>query len=244
VIGWSLAAVSFLWGFATFWVFRHFSDRTALRVVRKRIYGHLLGIRLFSDEPALVWNAQKALISDNLLLLKLLALPVLILALPFAFFYSQFEPIYGFRPLEVGHSAVITLHGTDATGVLEVPPGIAVETPTVRDLIAKQISWRIRPLTPVRGSLRVVLPDATITRNIAAGDQILSPKRLREPSAGPIWLEIDYPRSGVDFAGLSLPWIAWFLILSGATALAFTLWPRRSYAKAAHPATNYPIRSS
>jgi len=225
-IGWSLAAISVAWGLGTFWVFRRFSDRAALRIVGKRIYAHLLAIRLFSEEPALVWRAQKALIADNLRFLKLMAVPVLILGIPFALCYEPFDTIYGVRPLQPGQGAIVILHNTDAPATLKVSHEIAIETPPIRNLEARQVSWRIRPLAPVRGNLRVELPGTIVTRSIAAGDPNLSPTYRREsPGSGP-WLEVDYPRASVLFFGLSLPWLAWFLLISSASAIILTLWPR------------------
>jgi hypothetical protein len=243
VIGWSLAAFSVLWGLAASWVFRHFANGAALRIVRKRIYAHLLGIRLFSDEPALVWRTQKALIADNLRFLKLMALPVLILGAPFALCYARLDAIYGFRPLQTGRSSVLTLHESDIAGELQAPRGIAVETPPVRDFGSRLVSWSIRPFTTLRGSVNVILPGGAVSRTIAAGERTLSPNWPREPGSGALWLEVDYPRADVEMAGLSLPWLAWFLIISSASAILFMVSPR-SYAKVARRPTGYPIRAS
>ncbi len=62
-------------------------DRVRLRQSVNRIIAHLLEIRLFWDEPSLVLRAQWDLIVENGRLLKQLALPALILSLPFAVFY-------------------------------------------------------------------------------------------------------------------------------------------------------------
>lgn len=229
MIGWSLAAVSVLWGVVAFWIFRQFTDLAALRTVLKRLYAHLLEIRLYSEEPSLVWGAQKALIADNFQFLALMALPVLIMALPFAFLYGPLDSIYGWGPIEVGHSAVVTMQLSREPGAnvnLVAPPGIAVETPPVRDLAERQISWRIRALRPVRARLRFAMsgaPDAS--RSIVAGPPTLSFHRRRESLADVAWVEVDYPATNVTMAGLSLPWLAWFLIISTASAGLFAIWP-------------------
>jgi hypothetical protein len=242
VIGWSLAAIGAIWGVLAFLAFRRFTDRAALRRVTRRLYAHLLELRLFSDEPALVWQAQKALIVDNAHFLARIALPVLIMAVPFALLYPQLDAIYGAAPLEVGHSAIVTaqlsheLEANDAQYVLEPPPGIAVETPPVRDFADRQVSWQIRALKPVRGQLQLRLPGGDVARSIAAGDRTLSPNRRRESPGtnrgtnrgtnlpGAVWVEVDYPRTDVAIVGLSLPWLAWFLIVSaiGASVCYFT----------------------
>ncbi len=183
MIAGSLAAISIIWGFAAFLVFRRLTDPARLRTVRNRLYAHLLEIRLYSDEPALVWKAQRALLADNVRLLALMAPPALIMALPFALLYGPLDAVYGYGPLETGHSAMVTMQLTSATDsryTLLTPPGIALETPPVRDFARNQISWRIRALAPVRGRLRFVLPGGgEVSRSIAVGERTLSFYRRR-----------------------------------------------------------------
>jgi hypothetical protein len=237
VIAWSLVAISILWGLAAFLVFRRITDHVALRKVRKRLYAHLLGIRLYSEEPALVFRAQKELIVDNLRFLALVAKPVLIMGLPFALLYGQLESFYGWSPLEVGHSAVVTLSG-DGQYTLLAPSGIVVETPPVNVSSEHQISWRIRALAPVRGNLRFIRSGSgDLLSPIAAGEWSPFCCRPRESS-----VEVDYPKAEVTIAGLELPWLAWFLIISTASAVlaGFTL----SFAPALHPATRLRNRTT
>jgi hypothetical protein len=148
----SLAALSAIWGVLASLVFRRFTNRQAVRAVINRIYARLLEIRLCSEEPSLVWRAQKALIVENLRFLARIAPAVLIMSVPFASLYSQFDAIYGAAPLEVGRTAIVTLLG-DAPAVLQTPPGIDIETPPVKDSADHEISWRIRALAATRGQL-------------------------------------------------------------------------------------------
>ncbi len=62
-------------------------DRQRLRQSVNRIIAHLLEIRLFWDDPSLVWRAQRDLIVENGRLLKQILLPAIILSLPFTVFY-------------------------------------------------------------------------------------------------------------------------------------------------------------
>ncbi len=210
-IAWSLAAISVLWGLAAFLVFRRFTDRAALRTVGKRLYAHLLEIRLYSEEPALVWGAQKALlIVDNLRLLSADGLEIRLLIMGAALCFSVWSSRFHLRlelRLRVGHSTVVTaqlsaeaeLPVNDAQYLLHAPPGIAVETPAVRDFAERQLTWRIRALTSVRGNLLLNLPGGSVlTRSIAAGGRTLWPNRRREASAGSAWVEVDYPRTNVE----------------------------------------------
>ncbi len=242
--GGSLAVVSILCGLCTLWVFRYFTDLSAVRANRKRLQAHLLEFRLFSDEPRLVWRAQKALIHENIQLFRLLLRPVLILAFPTAWLLIQLDCIYGFTPLPIGQAAVVTaqlegpLSQTDAGSILQAPPEISVETPPVRVFEDRQISWRVRPTQAVCGSLRFTLRGNTFEKTIAScGAIFLSPRRVRSlweflmhpeerrlPTGDVAWLEVAYPKAEISIAGLRLPWIAWFSIISTASALGFGRW--------------------
>jgi len=214
----SLAAISAIWGVVAALVFRRFTNRQAVRTAISRIYARLLEIRLYSEEPSLVWRAQKALIVENFRFLARIAPAVLIMAVPFALLYPQLDAIYGVAPLAVGHSATITLAG-DASATIQTPPGIVVETLPVKDAADHQVSWRIRALTPTRGALRATLADgATISRTIAAGSRTLAPNHRSESS-----LEIDYPRADITIASLSFPWLIWFLLISAVAGISFCL---------------------
>jgi hypothetical protein len=213
----SLAALSAIWGVLAVLVFHRFTNRSAVRVAINRIYARLLEIRLYSEELSLVWRAQKQLIADNLKFLARIAPAILIMAIPFALLYPQLDAIYGTAPLEVGHTATVTLLGNQ--GTLQVPQGIQVETPPVKDEADHQVSWRIRALTPTRGTLRLTLPDgAAIARTIASGNRTLAPNHRRESS-----VEIDYPRADVTIAGISLPWLIWFLLISAVSGIIFNV---------------------
>ena len=221
MIALTLAVICILWGLLAFWVFRRFTDRAALRIVRKRLYARLMEIRLFAEEPSLVWKAQKAVVAENLRFLALIWKPVLILGVPFALLYSPLDSIYGWAPLPVGRSALVTLQlggSGDTQPILRTPSGIVVETAAVRIVRERQVIWRIRPLASTRGDLSIQGPDGGKARGIEAGEPDLSFHHRREPVSGAAWMEVDYPPALVKIAGLSLNWLIWFVIFSTASA--------------------------
>lgn len=238
--GWSLMAIGALCGALMAWVFRRATDRAALRVAGKRMLAHFTEFRLFFDEPWLIWRAQKELMAANLRWLALMLRPAAILALPAVWLFAGLDSIYGWQPLVVGESAVVSarmdsaVETEDAPATLEAPAGIAVETPPVRSAADGRISWRVRPLRPVCGSLRFTLRGRTLDKTIAAGCRtlflsrrrwrsplayLLNPEEPRLPGGGVDALEVDYPAAGVRFAGMTLPWEVWFLLASSAGAL-------------------------
>jgi hypothetical protein len=238
--GWSLIAIGVLCGAVMMWVFRRTTDLAAARVAGKQMLAHFAEFRLFFDEPRLIWRAQKELIAANLRWLVLMLPPALILALPAVWLFAGLDAIYGRQPLPVGAPTVVSARmdnpfdTEDAPATLEAPAGIAVETPPVRSAADSRISWRVRPLGPMCGSLRFTLRGRTLDKTISAGCRtlflsrgrsrsllafLLEPGESRLPAGEVDALEVDYPSADVKFAGMTLPWIVWFLLASAGGAL-------------------------
>jgi hypothetical protein len=165
--------------------------------------------------------------------------PALILTVPIVFLLIQLEAFYGREPLPVGKAAIVTVQMKETIDertpvpVLESPSGISVETPPVRVPSQRQVSWRIRPLRDLSGSLRVVFEDTSVEKSIETGpgprylsdrrvssaaDQLWYPAEKRLPDDAIEWIEIRYPPAEVGFLGLELHWIVWFLVISLASA--------------------------
>jgi hypothetical protein len=230
----SLVLISAVCGLAAAWVFRHATDRTAVRIVRKRVYARLLEFRLFADDPRLILRAQLALVAENARLVPLLLPAALISGIPLAWIVLQLDAVYGYRPLTVGQAATVTaqldsgIESGDARSSLETPPGILVETPPVRDFEDRQISWRIRATRPACGLLKLTLRGHTIEKNISAEDgtvflshrrahslfqYLMHPEETRIQTPEVVWIAVDYPKTDA--------WIGWFLAVSAASALVF-----------------------
>jgi hypothetical protein len=161
----TLAPIGVVAGIVAALVFRFTTNRAAIRRVTNRMLAHVLEFQLFWNEPAVVLRAQRDLVTANLQLLRLLALPCLLLALPSYFGIRFLDGIYGYAPLPAGHPAVVTAARDIA---LQMPAGIVVETPPVH--VAGEVSWRVRPSVEVpvallrrtNAQLRIPFPAATI----------------------------------------------------------------------------------
>jgi hypothetical protein len=205
-------------------VFRRFSDGAAIRRAGNLILAHLMELGLFFDEPALVLRAQRDLIRENVNLLRLIALPCALLALPFAIFYVGLDAIFGRAPLVIGAPAVLTVQesktspGVEATSVLQAPPGIEVETPGMRIVSAHEISWRIRPVQDVRGRLTIALGGRAVTQPVFAGSGWIYAFPF---PASPV--RIPYPHATI----LRIDWVVWYLLISAVTALTWNACQRR-----------------
>lgn len=210
---WTLIPVSIVYGLAAVLLFRRCSDEVSIHRTVNRMMAHVLEFRLFLDSPALVLRAQRDLLRENFHLLRLILLPCVILAILFIVLFSQLDIMYGHAPLKAGERSVVTAQ-LSGDAVLEAPAGIEVETPGVRSLHDKQISWRVRPLGRVSGELKVRYPNHVLTKQIVSGSGLIYGLRL--PFTTPE-IEIHYPKTKV----LSTNWMVWFFLISSASAIGY-----------------------
>ena len=235
----SLVPLSVLLGIAMLWVFGRTSNQAAIRKVKAELQAHLYEMRLFTDEPLLIWKAQWGLLKANVRYLAMMLVPALVLTIPMVLIFAQLECFYGYAPLEPGQEAIVTVQMKGEGGqapVLRAPDGIAVDSPAIRMDGGQQISWRIRALRPVTGDMQFVFPDATIEKSVQAGmgpqyvserrvssalDLIWHPAESRLPAGSVDWIELRYPAATVHAFGLDLHWLIWLLILSMASGLIF-----------------------
>lgn len=236
---WSLTAVSVVLGICMLWSFGRLSNQEAIRRTRSRLKASLLEMRLFGDEPALVFRAQRDLLLYNLRLLALTLKPSLILALPVGLLLSYLDPFYGRTPLPLGQPALVTVHmqrplDLSSKPTLEAPEGVDVETAAVRSLADNDVSWRIRPQRAVEGKLRFVVSGEVIEKQITTGhdrgyasairgsswqDWFFYPGESKLPAGNIERITIEYPAASISWFGLELHWVWWMLILSIVTAL-------------------------
>lgn len=234
----SLLVISVAAGIGLLWVFQKTSDQAAIRRTKKKLQAHLLEIRLYADDPAVIWQAQKNLLAANARYFALMLRPALVATMPMILLLVVLDGYYGKQPLAVGRPAILTAQlagGSALAGPLrlEAPPQIEVETPGVRALGERQISWRIRPVGEVAGELRLVAEGVAVTKSVAAGDgpRFVSSRRVRSlpalllhpgekplPASGIEWVEVEYPAAGVRMFGLETHWLVWFIVISMAAA--------------------------
>ena len=233
----SLIPISLLLGAGMLWVFRLTSNQEALRVVKGKLRAHLYEMRLFTDEPVLIWKAQWGLLKANVRYIGMMLVPAAVMSIPMILIFGQLDSFYGHAPLAPGREAILTVQMQDSGGEipeLRVPEGLAVESPGIRVDGGRQISWRIRAHRPLAGELQFVFPSQTIGKSVQAGvgPSYLSERRVSSVldlvwhpaesrlAAGPVkWIEIRYPTASVRALGLDLHWLIWLMVLSMVSAL-------------------------
>ena len=235
-----LAVLSGLAGVAMLWVFGKTSNQARMKQVKKKVYASLLELRVFADEPAVTWRAQKSLFAANLRYMGLALKPALWMIVPMGVLILHMESFYARAPLAVGREAIVTMSmapGWDARAAapsLTAPGGIEVAGPPVRVEAEREISWRIVPRADVSGQLVFRAGGQEIAKRIEAGSRqrfvpgksvrsmlaaLWDPSEPRIASDAVEWIDITCPEASVDAFGVRLNWLVWFFGISVIAAL-------------------------
>lgn len=237
---WSLTAIAIVFGIAMLWSFGRFSNQDQVALAKRKVSAHLYAFRLYADEPALIFRAQKELLFWNARYLALMLRPTAVVLIPATLLMFALDARYGHRPLAPGEAAIVTAQFPDGTDVRSFTPSlegarIAVETPSVRIADLRQFAWRVRAMDGTSGSVMLRVGGASLSKAVQAGapsglvaerrvasllDWVRYPGESRLPSRPLRWIEVSYPAATIDVFGFGLHWLLWFLAVSLFTMLA------------------------
>jgi uncharacterized membrane protein (DUF106 family) len=241
----SLIPLSVLAGVGMLWVFKRTSNQTRIQEAKKKMQAYLLELRLYGDDPRLLFSAQKNLLLANFRYIGLMFKPALILTVPMVLLLIHMDAIYGIEPVGAGRTAVLTVQAAGPLDPAQQPPklaapsGILVETPAVRALEAGQFSWRIRVEHAASGGLQFDWNGARWEKTIDAGegvryvshrrtaslaDALLYSGENRLDAPGIAWVEIGYPGASIETGSWRLHWLVWFFVISLASAYLLKGW--------------------
>lgn len=212
----TLAAFSAVAGVLILWLFKATSNQRALKATRRRVRAHLLAMRLFADDPVMMLRSQVRLLAWNLRYMALLLPPFLVVAIPLFFAWDSLDAMWGRAPFRTGDTAVITakLRHNVSGAQLVAPAWLAVESPPVRVLADREVSWRVRVRQAGSGNVIVRLGTDSAEKRIEAqpGLHYLA-DRAKAAGERIEWVEVHYPNADSH-------WIIWFCVISTISALA------------------------
>ncbi len=168
-------------GIVALLVYKFVSNQGGIQRAKNAIKVHLLEIRLFKDDIAVVLGATARILLKNALYLGHNILPMLVMIVPMMTILFQLEAHYAFDPLPVG-SVNLLIVETDgrqpgvpdtATGLaetvrLEVPEGLSLDAPPVRTSEG-EIAWRLRAERPGDHAVAIHIGDEVVEKRIAVG---------------------------------------------------------------------------
>lgn len=231
----SLAPVSVITGIAMLWVFGKTSNQSRIERTKKRLQAYLLELRLYGDEPSLLFRAQWDLLRNNVRYILLMMKPALYLAVPTILLLLHLDAVYGKRPLRPGESAVVTMQAaarlaqsSDAPKV-SASEGLHIDTAPVRALEIGQFAWRVTAERPGDGVMYIEWLGEQLDKRVALGapgsyvsdrlvngwlNGLLYPTEDSISSEYVSWIEVAHPGAEIETGGIHLHWLIWFLVLS------------------------------
>jgi uncharacterized membrane protein (DUF106 family) len=238
VVGLSVAGAAS--GVGILWVWSKTSDQPRMKRVKDSVWAALFELRVYVNEPHVTWRAQKALFRANLRYMALALRPTLWMIGPMALLLVHLNSFYGRASLPINRDAIVTMGMSSdwdphsLAPQLLAPPQVLVTSFPVRAPDAREISWRIRPVSAVSGQLTFLVDGKRVLKIIEAGShRRLIPGRsvnstlqsLWMPAEGRIasktveWIEIRYPEPQLSILGVQWNWLLWFFAVSIVAAL-------------------------
>jgi hypothetical protein len=207
-----LTLVAITAGIAILISFQRFSNRQSLALAKRQVWAQLYALRLYSDEPALIWRIQKQLFIWNGRYLFQMLRPAAVVAVPLSALLFLLDGFYGHRPLRTGESALVSVNSIGPAPSL-IAHNLLIETPALHIPAAHTIYWRIRA-----GSASGSLAFGTRLKPVHAGAGLTYISACPRCFGDPI--DVQYPPAYIDILGYQIPWLVWFLFISAATMFA------------------------
>jgi len=216
--------------------FRWAGQRQKTRELRRKLWAHVLELRLFGDDPSLAVTSLAHIIRINVTLLCY-ALPPLLLAAPVVLLLlAQLNDFFTSTPLAQGRDAVLTVRFRGALPPsdsvrLETPSWIAIDAPPVHIPASREISWRIRPAAAALGICKITVSGETLDKEVDSRPGRRYSGRVRARG----WLdaishpaEERLPEGPVDRVWISpepstVPWFDWFAATASLAAWLFSI---------------------
>jgi uncharacterized membrane protein (DUF106 family) len=234
---WSLTVASVATGLLMLAIFGRVSNQGEIRRAKERIQGGLLATRLFRDDLGVFFRVQGRIALDTARYLKHSLKPMAVMILPVAVILVQLNGRYGMRPLDVGEPALVKIRVSDRSLFEEgadirllAEEGVAVETPAVRIPAKAEVAWRIRPGRAGEFTLTARVGNESVEKELLAGregimvtsartgegvfDMFIHPGEAPLESSSFRSMEVVYPPLEMEFAGLKINWLVWFVVLS------------------------------
>ena len=241
----AMIVVSFLTGLLMLFIFRHTSNQEGIRRIKNKIKAHLLELRLYKDSLAQQLTSQGKILSANFKYFSYALKPMLVMVIPVMLILIQLNLWFGSRSLDIGDEALVKVKLMEGINPLqtdirlEVPPGIAVETPPLRIEDEREIDWRLRATEKGVYNILFRYQDETFTKSVAVGQSRLSKIAALKPGKGlleqafnpgekplpknaPIEsAEITYPGQRMNLFGWRIHWLIAYFGLSIVFGFAF-----------------------
>jgi len=239
----ALVVFSVATAFLLLLIYRFLSNRRAIRRRNDLLEAHLLEVRLFQGQLAVVWRAYGNLLRAAFSCLGWSLLPLVVVALPVTLLIAQMALRLGSRPLMPGESALLVVHVDNPAAVdrisLQLPEGVVEIAPLVRIPAERRVVARLETRFIGRSEIRVSDGASSVSKEIVTGGGLerLSAQRLRggwfdhllEPgeealprSSAVSSITLAYPGRTIPLGPVAVSWLAVYLVVTLAGVFVLT----------------------
>jgi hypothetical protein len=240
-----LVWLSLLSGAGMAFVFRATTKARRIRAAKARFRSYIYEMRIYQDSLRAVFAAFFQSLWSNILYVRLILPPVLILIVPMILLIAQLDGRYGAGPLPVGEATVLTVRLSGGAGAHETyvaltsGTGATVDAGPVRIPGSNEISWRVRIEEAGTHDATLSIDGFDYTVHLVAepayrmigrtgGAKPLEP--LLHPGMPPIpegsgidYLHVDYPSASYTLLFWRVHWLVIFLFYTAVGAAAIKL---------------------
>lgn len=228
----ALVLTSAVFGVIALVLFKHVSAQKRIKGTKERIKGHMIEIRIYQDDLAIVGKAIGKVLFRNVQYLALNLLPFVPLSIPFVIVLAQLVVRYGYAPAVVhgAEDAILPGRGSmievelarsraeDVAGLrIELPDGVRAISPLVRVPSEGRAFQEVAAIAPVAGTVRFVLPGGEqAEKEFSAGSWTgpLQPERDTGFLAALLWPAEDAFATDSPFRRIRIDYpkgkLAWF----------------------------------
>ncbi len=232
-----LVWLSILSGFGMAYVFKLTSSQKAIRRAKNRIKARVLEMRLFQDDPVLIFRGLGGALQNNFVYVGTIFVPFLIIVVPAAIVFMQLDQRYSRTNFEPGSFALLTADlkiGFDPFETeieLHTNGGVTAEGKPVRDASTRGTAWQLLIDTAGTHQVTLYVKGTSYTFPIVAErsyrmighertasslfEPLLHPGLPPLPAGCPLQrVHIDYPHASHWLLGMHVHWIVIFLVYS------------------------------
>jgi hypothetical protein len=232
-----LVWLSILSGFGMAYVFKLTSSQKAIRRAKDRIKARVLEMRLYQDDPVLIFSGLAGALTNNLRYLGTIFVPFLIIIVPIAVVFMQLDQRYSKSNFEPNSLALLTVDlkiGFDPFQTMidvRTGDGVTIQGKPARDASTRSSAWEL--LIDRAGTHEVTLyakgtsyafpivaePSYRMIgserRSSSLLEPLLHPGLPPLPAASPFQrIHIEYPSASHWLLGMEVHWIVIFLVYS------------------------------
>ena len=232
---WGILFLSTVTGIIMVWLFGKTTNQRLIRSLKTQIKGHLLEMWLFRESLRLTLTAQRKVLWTTTKYAFCSFRALIVLMIPALLIMIQMQARYGWEPLEVGDSTIVTVTYADYMPVeamspmIEVSRGLEIETPLLRIPNERTSNFRVGVLEEGPQEIRFEMDGQQFTKNFTTahsdnvvspvrasgwGDQLLYPIEASLPPGSIRTVSVEYPDAQISILGWGIHWLWVFMIIS------------------------------